>query len=250
MSNASELDNFLETPEVEEAAVTPEAPASAEATTEAKTTEGKGDNDAGTPPAGTDESTAKTGAKPHWSESAYHDEKRKRQELERRLAEIEKPAKQEEVDLFVDPKGFTQGLKNELKNELLTERINLSREIMAETKSDYADKEARFVQMAQADPSLVAKMNASPNPAKFAYETAAKAIADEAKLKLLDEIGDPAAYREKLKQELLAELGGKPPAKTPLKAIVDRAPSLATASAAKANTDVPDDSLEALFPAR
>lgn len=247
----NELDTFLETPSTEAATETTEAPASAEVTTEAKSEEGKGTNtDAEMPSAVKDESTAQPGAK-HWAESAYHDEKRKRQELERRLAEVEKPQQQEEgPDLFVDPKGFTEGLKNEIKQTVLSERISLSRELMLETKTDYAEKEARFVEMAKADASLVAKMNASANPAKFAYDTASKAIADEAKLKLVDEIGDPAAYREKLKAEILAELNGAEPtrpAKQPLKAIVEKAPSLATASAARANTEATSKSLEDLF---
>jgi hypothetical protein len=65
----------------------------------------------------------------------------------------------------------------------------------------------------------------------------------------VDEIGDPVAYREKLKAELLAELGAPAlkPAKDPLKAIVEKAPSLATASAAKSNTAPSDVTLEEMF---
>lgn len=246
----SELETFLETPEVVADQNDAAAVATADATPDTTTTEGKGDKDAATPAAVTDATTAKTGAEKHWSESAYHDEKRKRQALEQQLQQYQKPAaKQEEVDLFVDPKGFTEGLKNELKNGLRDERISLSREFLMESKPDYADKEARFVQMVAADDSLRLKMNAHPNPAKFAYETAAKAMADEAKLKLLDGVGDIDALREKFRQEFLAEQNGtSPPAAKPVKPIVEKAPSLATASAAKSNTTPTDASLVEMFP--
>lgn len=251
----NELEQFLETPSTEAVTDTTEAPASAEATTEAKPEEGKGKSDAGMPTAVKDESTAKSGAEKHWSESAYLDEKRKRQErdeenerLRRELAAFKNPQQQEkdEPDIFVDPKGFTDGIKNEIKQTVLQERINLSRELMLGIKDDYTEKEARFVEMVKADASLLAKMNASANPAKFAYDTAAKAMEHEAKLKLVDEIGDPAAYKEKLKAEILAELGQAQPEK-PAKPLVEKAPSLATASAAGNNTSVTIPALEELF---
>jgi hypothetical protein len=245
----NELETFLETPDSNEAAVTTDAPASAEATTAAKEPEGKGAIDAATPAAVTDESTAKTNAEKHWSESAYHDEKRKRQELQRELDDLKKPQQQEKPDLFVDPDGFVKGVEEKIAATELKTRINLSRAFMVKLNPDYAEKEARFIDMVKADPSLVAKMNASAMPAEFAYQTAANAMEQEAKLKLVEEMGDPVAYREKLKAEILAEMGAEPakPVKPALKAIVEKAPSLATASAAGSNTAVTDDSLESLF---
>jgi hypothetical protein len=247
----NELDTFLETPEGNEVETTEEAATVATPEAKPNAPEGKGEIDAAPPAAEGNESTAQTGAK-HWSETAYLDEKRKRQELERRLQELEKPAQkqeQDEPDIFVDPKGFTDGLKNEIRQTVLQERINLSRELMLETKGDdYVQKEARFVEMVKADASLLTKMNASANPAKFAYDTATKAMEQEAKLKLVEEIGDPVAYREKLKAELLAELGQAQPAAAPAKPVIEKAPSLATASAAASNTSVPDDDLKSMFP--
>lgn len=252
----NELEQFLETPSAEAVTDTTEAPASATATTEAKTEEGKGKSDAGMPTAVKDESTANDVPKGHIPISAYLDEKRKRQELEAKLQEKEQPKPQEkdEPDMFVDPKAYTEGIKNEIKQTVLSERINLSRELMLETKADYAEKEARFAATVKAEQEagngfspLLAKMHASANPAKFAYETAAKAMADEAKAKLLDEIGDPAAYKEKLKAEILAEIGQSTPTEKPAKPLVEKAPSLATASAAATNTSVTIPSLEEMF---
>lgn len=196
--------------------------------------ETKGETDAGTPPADKD-GAAKTGDK-HWSEQAYFDEKRKRQELERRLEALEKGEKpepkqeEEKIDIFADPEKFQASVEQKIQRETLRTRILVSQEMMKESKPDYAEKEAKFLEMVKADPGLVQKMNAHPFPAKFVYEAAAKQLA-------LDAIGDPIAYREKLKAELLAEIQGATQQKS--KPTVEATPSLATLSGTKPQADVP-----------
>jgi hypothetical protein len=240
MSDKTELENFLErsvTPEVVEDKAEPETEeAAAEADTTPEVAD-KGEKHAETPSA---EKGSTANASKHWSETAYLDEKRKRQELEERLAALEKPKAKEDVDLFADPEGFKKSLRDEMKTEAFSIRAGISRDLLMETKPDYEAKEAKFLEMAKADPSLAEKLKTHANPAKFAYETAAKQIA-------LDEIGDPVAYREKLKQELLAELNGSKPADKPAKQPIEKAPSLATASAAGSNTSVVKKSLEDMF---
>ena len=206
--------------------------------------EGKVENDAETTAADKD-SPAKTSEK-HWSETAYLDEKGKRQNLERENAELKaklQPKEEDDVDLFADPDKFKKSVDDKINNATLSTKISLSREFIMDSKPDYVEKEAKFVEMATADRSLVTKMNQSSNPAKFAYETASKQIAYEAKLKLVDEIGDPEAYKAKLKQEILDELKSVQPAKKPAK----RVPSLATASATSGATKA-TTSLEDLVP--
>jgi hypothetical protein len=234
----SELDQFLET-SAEEVAAPPEQQAQAVA---ADDPEDKGKIPAEMPAATKDES-AKPDAEKHWSEAAYYDEKRKRKELQEKLEALEKSnQKQDEgPDLFVDPKGFTEGLKNDLKNTLLHERINLSRELLMETKQDYAEKEAKFVELAQANPALVSQMNSSANPAKFAYDLAKKELEKEAKLKLVEEIGDIEAFKQKLRDEILAEVKGS--GASP----IVKKPSLATANAAKSNNATTGTTLEDIF---
>ena len=140
-----------------------------------------------------------------WAKVAYMDEKRKRQELERRLEALEAGGTQQErpkgKDLFEDPEGRLQDLKLEVK-------ADISREMMMELKPDYKEKEDVFLALAKEDPTLVVKLRQAQNPAKFAYETAVKH-------KALEEIGDPTQYREKIKAEILAELSKTQPKKKP-----------------------------------
>lgn len=140
-----------------------------------------------------------------WAKVAYMDEKRKRQELEKRLEALEAGGTQHErpkgKDLFEDPEGRLQDLKLEVK-------ADISREMMMELKPDYKEKEDVFLALAKEDPTLVVKLRQAQNPAKFAYETAVKHRA-------LEEIGDPTQYREKIKAEILAELSKTQPKKKP-----------------------------------
>ena len=140
-----------------------------------------------------------------WAKVAYLDEKRKRQELEKRLEALEAGGKQTETakepDLFENPTEVLQNLELRVK-------ADLSRQMMIELKPDYKEKEDVFLALAKDDPTLVVKLRQAQNPAKFAYETAVKH-------KALEEIGDPVAYREKVKAELLAELAKSQPKKKP-----------------------------------
>ena len=118
-----------------------------------------------------------------WTKTAVLDERRKRQELEAKLAEYEKNlTKTEEVkrpDVYEDPEGAFKHTESQFANALLFERINLSRELMADKFEDYAAMENVFVEMVKSTPvpdgmvhPLVHEMNQSANPAKFAYNKA------------------------------------------------------------------------------
>lgn len=139
-----------------------------------------------------------------WAKVAYLDEKRKRQELEKRLEALESGGKQEQAkgpDLFENPEEYLQQRELRLK-------ADISREMMMEARPDYKEKEDVFLALAKEDPTLVSKLRQAPNPAKFAYDTAVKH-------KAMEEIGDPVKYREKIKAELLAELQKSAPKKKP-----------------------------------
>lgn len=199
----SELDAFLEGEVIEDNATveTDEVEETQEAGEE--TTEADGST---TEQPESDENTTDPEAKNlDWAKVAYMDEKRKRQELERRLEALEAGGNQQErpkgKDLFEDPEGRLQDLKLEVK-------ADISREMMMELKPDYKEKEDVFLALAKEDPTLVVKLRQAQNPAKFAYETAVKH-------KALEEIGDPTQYREKIKAEILAELSKTQPKKKP-----------------------------------
>lgn len=90
---------------------------------------------------------------------ALLDERRKRQALEAENAELKKNKEPEEQT-------------SDIGTILLKERINNSRELMMELKPDYEEVETVFIDMTKENPSLIAEMNASRNPAKFAYTKA------------------------------------------------------------------------------
>jgi predicted protein tyrosine phosphatase len=140
-----------------------------------------------------------------WAKVAYMDEKRKRQELEKRLEALEVGSNQQErpkgPDLFENPDEYMHERELKLK-------ADISREMLIEVKPDYKEREDEFLALAKEDPTLVVKLRKAPNPAKFAYETAVKH-------KALQEIGDPASYREKIRAELLAELTKSQPRNKP-----------------------------------
>lgn len=95
--------------------------------------------------------------------AALKSERQKRQELEKRLKEYqEKEASNIPVpDKEEDPEGYEFHLK-----------LTLSRDLMAEVYSDYAEKATVFQKIAANNPLLLAQFQKHPYPAKFAYETA------------------------------------------------------------------------------
>ncbi len=111
-----------------------------------------------------------------WTKTAVLDERRKRQELEAKIAKLEEKKQEAEAvkrpDILEDQEGAFRHTESQFANALLQERINLSRELMIEKHDDYEAHEAVFVEMAQKNPQLVQEMNRSSNPAKFAYNKA------------------------------------------------------------------------------
>lgn len=153
------------------------------------------------------------------------DERRKRQELERQIAELTKRAsapqpqqtQQQEPqqrampqrpDPWVDPEGAAEYDRAMHRVELFETRVLLSKEFMRSSKPDFDDVEKVFIEAARSDPYLEQQLVSHPMPAKFAYEHGRRIMA-------LREIGDdPAAYKDRIRQELLAELGQQAPSAT------------------------------------
>lgn len=128
-------------------------------------------------------------------------ERRKRQELEKRLAEIE--ASQREVprrpDVFEDQDGAFNHVQQQLQSEMVNMRLEFAQEMMRDAHPDYDELEAEFIEMARENPVLQAELRKSRNPARYAYETARKA-------REAQELQNIDAYKEKLKAEMRAEL--------------------------------------------
>src|SRR5262245_13079063 len=72
--------------------------------------------------------------------------------------------------------------------------------------TDYDEAEQAFVQAAEANPSLWAKLERHPFPAQFAYEIGKQSQ------QVAAIVADPAAYEATLRQKILAELAAQQPA--------------------------------------
>ncbi len=147
---------------------------------------------------------------------ALEDERRKRQDYERRLADMERqiqasrqPQRQEApppaADWWTDPEGAARQMQQQQHFAMFETRLALGEEIMAQ-RQDYEAAKAAFVEAATADPSLAHKMVQHANPAKFVYEQGRKIHA-------MREIGDdPASYRARIEAEIRAQISGQQPA--------------------------------------
>lgn len=136
----------------------------------------------------------------NWTKAAVLDERRKRQELERQLEQLQTEKKPEEKkDWFDDPEGAASQIKQEFQSQIANTRIELSQEFMRTLHEDYDELEAEFVDLAKGNPAMLAEFQQSNNPAKFAYETARR-HREYAELKDVDKT------RAKMREEIRAEL--------------------------------------------
>lgn len=142
---------------------------------------------------------------------ALEDERHKRQELERRIAQIEQAKQPEdpEPDQWEDPEGHKawrhrQDERRDLNTRqmLFQERCNVSEMLVRSSvgAEKYDAAYAAFVEAVEENPAIRVQLSAQANPAQFAYDVGQRHL-------MLKEIGsDPDAYRAKLKAEILAEL--------------------------------------------
>lgn len=164
------------------------------------------------PPASTDDKDTKSEPEESWTRTAVLDERRKRQDLEKKIQELEakvnQPApeqKQEEEiipDPIDDPVGYKNYVKDSLKQEMFLERVNETKAEMQAKHEDYPEMEKKFIELSNDNPALAQKLKQASNPAKFAYDTAKKHLDSQ-------KYSDPnylANLKEEMKKEILADL--------------------------------------------
>lgn len=158
-------------------------------------------------------------------------ERRRRQEAERELKELRA---KEAPDPHEDPEGF----EAHVKQTAWQERVENARELMMDVHPDYEEMEAVFMQMVRddkgnvVDTGLVAKMQSSKNPAKFAYEKAKE-------YREIEKYRDPAKRAALISEEVEKALEAKLreiQAKKPEGVTATELPSLTGATAAGSNT--------------
>lgn len=200
----SDLDNLLDDTSVPDAQPTPDAPAEAAAPEPQGET---GEKQSAAPP--TDATTRQQPESGYVPVKAVADERRKRQELEKRLAEFEQRFAQlsqpqqpapEPPSWDLEPAQAAQYLQQQFQHQVWTTRVALAEEMLREKHADYDEVSATFAEAAKQDPSLLNRLYAAPNPARFAYQ-------EGRKLRMLAEIGDdPEAYEKRI----LAKYGFTP----------------------------------------
>ena len=147
-------------------------------------------------------------------------ERQRRQEAERRLAQLEgqnqayqqinsqrQQAPQEQPDyesqFYQDPVGFMRNAFTQfgaqLENARVQERTATSQAWMRAQHKDYDEMEALFLDAAKADRSLLDKARNHPMPAQYVYETATL-------VKEAQDVGSIAEMREKMRAELRKEI--------------------------------------------
>lgn len=154
----------------------------------------------------------------NWTYAAYRDEKAKRQQEAQRRQAAEQRARELEArfaeqqrqtqapDIFADPDGYRQHQESALNERIRNLEANFSLRLAHKSYGETFEQAYQaMVDAAEGgDRSIVQQVIASPDPGEaivrwFKREQASKEIGD-----------DPAAYKERLKAEILAELQAKP----------------------------------------
>jgi vacuolar-type H+-ATPase subunit I/STV1 len=154
----------------------------------------------------------------HVPRTALLDERRKRQELEQRIQQMEqqyqnRPAEPEQPsDFWEDPNTFLESRFNQFGQTLLQQwearqaQTAADRaEAAAKAKySDYDDAFAKFREQVSINPALVQELQRAADPAEFAYSRGKQALE-------LASVGDLDAYKAKIRAEIEAELRAQSP---------------------------------------
>jgi len=196
---------------------------------------GKADDEPGkpeTPTGDTEES---------WTKAMALDERRKRQAIEEELKELKasQPESTEEKktpDVFEDQQAFVNSLTEETDRKLQNQKVELSRQFMMDSKPDYEEKEALFLEMAKDNPALSSELKKAANPAKFVYDQAIKY--EEYK-----KVQDIDAYKASLRAEVEQEMKEQ----AEFKKGQPKIPASLASKPSGDKNEQPDDSLESLY---
>ncbi|MGI9451046.1 MAG: hypothetical protein ACR2QH_10490 [Geminicoccaceae bacterium] len=164
-------------------------------------------------PAAETPSAEETGLK-----AALTAERKKRQDAEQALIEAQKPKpapRPERPNAIEDPEAAIAHveqdlgeMKTEAGREALKVKLEMSEAFARQQHDDYDAVTERWPDMVKQNPALVNDMVASPLPAQFAYEICKSAT-------MLETIGDPTSFEERVRAEerakVMAELENKEP---------------------------------------
>lgn len=133
------------------------------------------------------------------------------------LSKLGQPEKKDEPEeaapnFSEDPEGFVTHALGKIQSgyqtDLATAVMTVSENAARARHEDYDDMLGEFAKLTKDHPVLKVQVRQQPDPAEWAYQVA-KQHKEHA------EIGDPVAYRAKLREELLAEIQAEQPDETP-----------------------------------
>lgn len=137
---------------------------------------------------------------------AAEEERRKRQDLERRLAEIERAKPQPEGEkktFWDDPEGhlksFEQSLEQRISQREMNAKLATAEAIARSKYKDFDENVQEFAGALQATPGLRDSWLASPDPAEFAYRFGERT-------KMIREAGGLDELRTRIEKETRAKL--------------------------------------------
>ena len=139
--------------------------------------------------------------------TAMIEERRKRQELEARLAQLQTAPQVKDEEFWQAPVQTTQQLlgqhQQQVQKEIQSLKYELAEDLTRTLHSDYDAVRDEFIAMVHdQNPMAVAiaqQMGAQPNPAKFVYDQTKK-------LSALKIVGDPRTYEERIRADERAKL--------------------------------------------
>lgn len=182
-------------------------------------------------------------------------------QLNARLATLDQPKPQQQqqqpenkLDPIIDPDGFVKALKDDFDKERRADRLNFSMALAQTKHGEVFDKayEAILAEKNAGNMQLVHQLTSGPNPGEAIVQWHRNQM-------VLKEVGsDPAAYRQKMRDELLKDpefikaaleaarnSAGQPQGQNP---VVKLPPSLSRVAGSQANDQFDGDgSDEAIF---
>lgn len=177
--------------------------------------------------------------------AALKAEREKRQKYERELAEYRQRAQQPAPQFSEAPEHYVQHLVQQTEQQLTARMLGALEAQAREVYPDYDEVFEVVQQHAQENPVVVQQVLNAPNPAIAAYQLGKR-------IKELEAMKDPDAYRKQIEAEVRAKVLAEVEAEKAAKAKAAEAipPDLTAARASKDTEVPPDDSLEAILQSR
>lgn len=158
---------------------------------------------------------------PQFDHQAVIGERRRRQEAEAKLAEMEQRLQalqtppQPAPDMFEEPEGWQQHFRGDVvttavQQATLNAKLDMSEMMVRQAQPDFEDMKATFLELAKDNPVLVQQALNDPHPWNKAYQIAQNH-------KAMQELGatNVSDLEAKLREKIQAELASQAPAQTP-----------------------------------